>query len=404
MVAAGTGAARRASPEFRALDLFTSGGFLNRYHRLSTYRSQMLINAPPVAATPLRVSDLRLDPENPRLPEVMHRKSEAELLRYLYETAALDELALSFADNLYFAHEPVIVDQESRVVLEGNRRVATLKILLGLPEAGGLEFPDLDLPAKKKETLSTIPCFLVDQRNDVHAFLGFRHIGGIKGWSAEAKARYIYNQVRTLPAKNGDNAFDLISRRTGLEKQAVRQAYLAYALACEARDRGIAAAQKLFVHDERRFGVLVRLLVSKDVRQYLGLDSAGTAKEIEVSLRNVKPRQLKEVLEDLAPASGAPILQDSRDVTTYGRILLNDKARAEMRRSLDLEVARQIIDREKLPARLTKIRRQLELAADEVLDLGKLKQEERRELVQGLDAIEKALGKLRTVVRGTSAS
>lgn len=126
-------------------------------------------------------------------------------------------------------------------------------------------------------------------------------------------------------------------------------------------------------------------------------------KAVDASLRKLKTSRLKEVLEDIAPSSGAAILQDSRDVTTYGRILLNDKARSEMRRTLDLEAARQVIDREKLPARLVKIRRQLELATDEVLERAKLKPEEKRTLVDGIDAIEKALGKLRTVVRGTDA-
>ena len=362
-----------------------------------------MTNDAPVAATPLPVASLRLDPQNPRLPQSEHGAKEAALLRYMFENAALEELAPSFSDNLYFAHEPVIVERKSRIVLEGNRRVATLKILLGLPGTDGLFFPQVELSPQKKKALAEIPCFLVEAREDVHAFLGYRHIGGIKSWSAESKARYIYEQLKDLP-KRADDSFDQISRRTGLEKQAVRQAYVAYSFALEARERGVEAAQKLFAHDERRFGVLIRLLVSKDVRKYLGFsDSTTSMRAVDASLRKLKLSRLKEVIEDIAPPSGAAILHDSRDVTTYGRVLLHEKARSELRRTLDLDAARQIVDREKLPIRLVKIRRQVEIAADELLELGKVKSDEKQALIEGVDAIEKALGKLRTVLRGIGA-
>src|SRR4051794_19709698 len=85
------------------------------------------------------VSDLLLDPLNPRLPEDLQGSPQGELLRYLYEEAVLDELIQSFSDNGYFEHEPLIAYRDRRlrgwVVLEGNRRLAALKILLREPEA-----------------------------------------------------------------------------------------------------------------------------------------------------------------------------------------------------------------------------------------------------------------------------
>ncbi len=76
--------------------------------------------------------ELRLDPENPRLPEEVIGESQSAILRYLFDNAVLDELATSYTNNGFFEHEPLMVarDDHHYVVLEGNRRLAALKILL----------------------------------------------------------------------------------------------------------------------------------------------------------------------------------------------------------------------------------------------------------------------------------
>src|SRR6266576_2803203 len=92
------------------------------------------------------VSELMLDDQNPRLPEDLHGKKQRTLLEYLYETANLTELAQSFVDNDFFRHEPLIVlkpQRGHRLVVEGNRRLVALLILLEEPVAEGLSFPDL---------------------------------------------------------------------------------------------------------------------------------------------------------------------------------------------------------------------------------------------------------------------
>src|SRR5688500_17476241 len=91
----------------------------------------------------VRVADLLLDPENPRLPEGTPSKKNAlkaqdELLDYFMTDGVLGELVASFTDNGYFATEPLIATGEGAptghfLVLEGNRRLAALKVML---EAG----------------------------------------------------------------------------------------------------------------------------------------------------------------------------------------------------------------------------------------------------------------------------
>ena len=154
---------------------------------------------------------LILDDENPRLPERLHRQPQSEILRYLQEQGALEELAHSFRDNGFFPQEPLLVVRESEedtyTVVEGNRRLAALKILHGSPEADDVGFVGIDMSAARLEQLRDIPCVPISDRNQIHAYLGFRHIGGLKTWPPEAKARYLQAEVRHLVAESFTDPF-----------------------------------------------------------------------------------------------------------------------------------------------------------------------------------------------------
>src|SRR5688572_9572129 len=111
------------------------------------------------------IDELFLDPENPRLPEELHGASQDRLLKYLWDTAVLEELGRSFANNGFFAHEPLIVVKDKKkknhyTVVEGNRRLAALMILHHRPEAGDLRF-DVEIDADQLASLREVPCFEV---------------------------------------------------------------------------------------------------------------------------------------------------------------------------------------------------------------------------------------------------
>ncbi len=120
---------------------------------------------------PKRVADLDLDPRNPRLPEELIDAPQESLLEYLFENAVLEELAQSLADNGYFSHEPLIITPSSTkgrfIVLEGNRRLAALMILLGRREAQGLDL-GVTLTRATRATLEYVPCYLVKTRDEVY--------------------------------------------------------------------------------------------------------------------------------------------------------------------------------------------------------------------------------------------
>ena len=102
---------------------------------------------------PIPVGSMLLDGANPRLPEKLRGGSQSDLLDFLHEQGALEELAQSYLDNGFFQHEPLIVlptvRQGKYTVVEGNRRLAALKILHEAPEAGDIHFVGIDpIPAQ----------------------------------------------------------------------------------------------------------------------------------------------------------------------------------------------------------------------------------------------------------------
>ena len=305
------------------------------------------------------VDDLGLDDENPRLPESLRGKLQSEILAFLKREGVLEEIAQSYLDNGFFQHEPLLVVQGNRrepyTVVEGNRRLAALKILHEAPEADGLHFIGIDPSTEQLERLREIPCFIVSSREEVHAYIGFKHIGGLKTWPPEAKARYLLAEVGRLVKENVRDPFRELGRRVGSNAQGVRNPYLAIRILLHAREEfGLNVG---YVQD-LRFGVWLRCMNSADIRTYIGLDQARTYDEIETALNGVDQDKLGEVLSDLESGKGRgarAVLADSRDVTVYGRALRDERAHKVLRSTRDLSLARQIVEELELEPRARRL-------------------------------------------------
>ena len=306
----------------------------------------------------IHVDNLLLDSENPRLPERLRGGSQSSIMTFLRENGVLEEIAQSYLDNGYFQHEPLIVvkkqEEEKYVVVEGNRRLAALKILHGSPEADNLELLGIDPSPTQLERLREIPCFLTSDRGQIHSYIGFRHIGGLKTWQPEAKARYLLAEVRQLIRNDVNNPFRELGRRVGSNAQGVRTPYLAIRILLHAREEfGLDVAYV----QERRFGVWLRCMNSADIRKYIGLSQARTYSEIEEAVGAIDQDRLAEVLRDLGSEGkeSRPVLGDSRDVTDYGRALTHERAYSVLRSTADLSFAKQVIEELDLVPRVQRL-------------------------------------------------
>jgi hypothetical protein len=140
----------------------------------------------------ISISELFFDIRNPRLVEfneINPQTTEERIIEILWEAMDVKELVLSIAASGYFENEPLIISQETgrNIVIEGNRRLAALKVILspGLIHAA---IPDVDQSIKK--SIQEVPV-VISTREEAWRYLGFKHVNGPAKWGSYAKARYI---------------------------------------------------------------------------------------------------------------------------------------------------------------------------------------------------------------------
>jgi hypothetical protein len=320
---------------------------------------------------PLDVHLLDLDPNNPRLPEELQGQSQADILTYLWENDVLEELMDSFLANGFFQSEPLIVlppQGDRRVVVEGNRRLAALMILHQLPPA---VLADISAPSDPSPTpaqlneLERLPSVEASGPEDVAAFLGFRHISGLKRWGPEAKARWLFIQVEARHRNQSERGvFYDVGRQVGGNARGIRSSYIAYAILRHARDILKVDARVVKYVSGERFGVWTRLLGTANVTVYLGMGTriGATYSEVREQIEVIDSARLEEVLSDLTPGSNQKaILGDSREVTDYSDVIANEPARSAMREFRSLSLAVEIARQGELAGRLRELTRTIEV-------------------------------------------
>ena len=169
----------------------------------------------------IQVSDLFFDLKNPRLVEfneINGNTSEEQIIKILWEAMDVRELVLSISASGFFQNEPLIVSNETgkNIVIEGNRRLAAVKIILN-PTIIKAAIPDI--APQIKESLFKLPVILTT-RQKAWQYLGFKHVNGPAKWGSYAKARYIaqvHNDFK-IP-------LDQISLQIGDTHKTVRRLY-----------------------------------------------------------------------------------------------------------------------------------------------------------------------------------
>jgi hypothetical protein len=139
------------------------------------------------------VDKLLFDHRNPRLALGDERPSQQRLLEILWRDMAVDEVALSIAKNGYFLHEPLFVEPlpDKLVVVEGNRRLAAVKLLLDSQlrqRVGATDLPKIS--SERRRELQTVPT-IRRERKKLWQYIGFKHVNGPQPWESYSKAQYI---------------------------------------------------------------------------------------------------------------------------------------------------------------------------------------------------------------------
>ena len=182
--------------------------------------------------SPILVGELHLDPSYPRLPERLKNASEKEVLNWMLTDATLIDLMASIAENGFFSGEPILVVEENgkKIVIEGNRRLASVKLLLN-PSASSVSPNSVREVAKIAQEKGNIPerlwVYVCRDRNEAMNYLAFRHVSGVKQWPLISKARYLYNLYMSKN-RNDYEVYKELAREIGSKGAYVRRLLLGY--------------------------------------------------------------------------------------------------------------------------------------------------------------------------------
>ena len=138
--------------------------------------------------------------------------------------AGIQDLVTSFTSNGYLSFEPIQVrrySDEKYLVIEGNRRTATLKYLFGRYQEGA------DIGRMDSAIFSNIEVLVIDEQSAVQHLIamGLHHIGGKKKWDSVNQAKLI-RDLRDIHHLTEDEIKDAL----GLSRRAVNKSLRTLAL------------------------------------------------------------------------------------------------------------------------------------------------------------------------------
>lgn len=317
------------------------------------------------------VEDLSLDPHNPRLSDLGLEKNptQSEILAALWSKMAVDEVALSIAENGFYTHEPLyaVKDKGKLYVVEGNRRLAAVKLLRD--QALQREVKATSLPgisASAKRLLEKVPV-IVCKREEIWSYLGFKHINGPQAWESYPKAHYIAWVHNTLNVP-----LEEIARRIGDKHSTVERLYDALMVLDQGEKEGV------FDREDRykphfSFSHLTTGLGYVGIQSFLGLPKGD--KTIG-KLRPVPKSHLHQLGEFLVWLYGRksddiqPVVQSQNpDLRRLDEVLRSREATIALRKGLPLTVSLEISKGDELVFResLIEAKRNLQKARGTVL-------------------------------------
>jgi hypothetical protein len=295
-------------------------------------------------STPVSVDVLMLDPHNPRLTDfgLDAKATQDEIISVLWSKMAVDELALSIAENGFYPHEPLYVAREhgKLFVIEGNRRLAAVKLLRDPTLRSRLKIGGVpEISTTKRRALDELPAIFCT-RQEVWAYLGFKHINGPQAWDSYPKANYVawvHNELG-IPLEE-------ISSRIGDKHSTVTRLYDALMVLEQGENAGVFDRDDRF-REHFSFSHLTTGLGYTGIQTYLGLPKGDRTIGKRKPVPKDHERQLGEVLGWLygSRSRNTPPIVESQNphLRRLDEVLKNKQAVAALRKGLPLSVSLEI--------------------------------------------------------------
>lgn len=279
---------------------------------------------------PMKVEELHLDPKNPRLAEFTHTGTQSAIQSIMEKEFDLLPLADSLSRNGFFWEEPLVAVREPLtefrrkpvlVVIEGNRRLASIKYILANPG----KYPD---PAARKR-LAEVPVIVRTDREETLSFVGFRHVTGIMEWESAAMALYALQLVK------GGHDVDEIALLIGDKTKKVQRLIRTQSLVERVADQA-------WTKDDTTKGFFFSFLLTATdapgTRNWLKL-KIDPKKGVAISVDDERLKKLWTWLYGSKKNSISPVISDSRQIHKLNRVLAVSAATQELEKTGNLNRA-----------------------------------------------------------------
>jgi hypothetical protein len=302
--------------------------------------------------TPVDATRLSFDPRNPRFTPDKNPGSNADpaVIAHMAKSADVGELVDSISASGYIDIEPLIVIGEGGqlVVLEGNRRLAALRIINNSDLARSARIIVPDISPEHLESTQRVSVYRVARREDARDLIGFKHINGPQPWDALAKARFAAQWLdaeNTLRMEGAADALTLadITQRMGDKHDTIFRIVTASYALDQAEKHNIFAvsdrATKTF-----SFSHLYTALAYSEIREFVGMEPASrTAEPVREPVPESHYANFEKLLLWLYGSSSKgvePVIRtQAKDLGRLKRVIGHPKALPMLVAHGDLDVA-----------------------------------------------------------------
>ena len=287
----------------------------------------------------IETGKLEFDPENPRFYRLNDRAgSDNAVVEEMLDDESVQDLMLSIGEQDYFPGEPLLVVKKGKkfVVVEGNRRLAAVKLLNG----------DLKPPKKKEKGVQIIldeavykptnlPCLVYKNREDVLRYIGYRHITGVKEWDALSKAKYLKELSDTFyQGKSYNVLFKSLAKEIGSKAYYVGLLLTSLNLYEQALDKDFFDLP--MTEKDVDFSYITTALGYKNITDWLGLEDRNDLDAKNLDIDNLNKLFAWFFVRD---QQGETIIGESRGIKKLNKIVASEVAVDNLIKSKNIEEA-----------------------------------------------------------------
>ena len=280
----------------------------------------------------VETGELHFDLRSPRFHHsgLKPDTDDEDAAKYLWQSRNVQELLASILRGGYFTHRPLLTAREEgrTVVLDGNRRLAAVRIALGGDHGRG-PTPERAQGARSEE-LRSLPAVMTTREEAWRPIL-YEHTRGSAGWTSDARSMLV-REVLDGGVSLADVSAQMDDRHGVMARLAQHSRIMEQVQAAGTLDREDPGHNYSSVW-------LLQAIGHQGIREFLGLPRN------QRETGDIPPDRMERAVELLDwlfgnSRSGAePAVRRDGDIGKLDRVLQDEDSLAELRRSHDLERA-----------------------------------------------------------------